>query len=88
LTRWKVTWTKTAQSYYSRMSTDHRKKVLKAIEELQADPFSPRNVKRLHGQLEGLCRYRVGKFRMLFRVIEDAREIRILAIASRGDVYT
>jgi len=87
LTRWKVTWTRTAQSYYSRMSEDYREKVRKAIQELEADPFSPAGVKRLHGEMEGLFRYRVGKFRMLFRVIEEAREVRILAIASRGDVY-
>jgi len=69
------------------MSQDYREKVRTAIEELEADPFSSASVRRLHGELEGLCRYRVGRFRVLFRVIEAAREIRILAIASRGDAY-
>ncbi|MFP3898535.1 MAG: type II toxin-antitoxin system RelE family toxin [Dehalococcoidia bacterium] len=87
MTRWKVTWTRTAQSSYLRMSKDYRQKVRKAVEELEADPFSSASVKRLHGGLEGLYRYRIGKFRMVFRVIEEAREVRILAMASRGDVY-
>ncbi len=87
MTPWRVTWTRTAQNYYSRMSKHHQAKAREAIHELETDPFSSRNVKRLHGDLEGLCRYRLGRFRMVFRVVEEEREVRILAIAGRGDVY-
>lgn len=84
---WTVTWTKTAENYCSRMDKTYRERVQEAIRELAKDPFSSQNVKRLHGELEGLYRYRVGRFRMVFRVLDDAREVRILAIASRGDAY-
>ena len=87
MTQWRVTWTRTAENYYLKMSTDYQMKAQKAIRELEAAPLSAKNVKRLHGELEGLYRYRVGKFRMVFRVIEKEREMCILAIASRGDVY-
>lgn len=87
MTPWRITWTRTAQSYYSRMSKQYQAKAREAIRELETDPFSSRNVKRLHGDLECLCRYRLGRFRMVFRVVEEDREVRILAIASRGDVY-
>lgn len=87
MTPWRITWTSTAQSYYSRMSKQYQAKAREAIHELETDPFSSRSVKRLHGDLEGLCRYRLGRFRMVFRVVEEDREVRILAIASRGDVY-
>ncbi len=84
---WKVTWTKSAHNYYQKMAKDYQQKVKKAVAELELDPFASKNVKRLHGELEGLCRYRIGKFRMIFRVIEQAGEVRILAIAARGAVY-
>ncbi len=62
------------------MSKQYQAKAQEAIHELETDPFSSRNVKRLHGDLEGLCRYRLGRFRMVFRVVEEKREVRILAI--------
>ncbi len=61
--------------------------VQQAVRELEADPFSSQNIRRLRGELEGLYRYRLGRFRMIFRILADAREVRILAIASRGDIY-
>lgn len=87
MTQWRVTWTKTAKNYYKRMEKEYQTKVQEAVRELEKDPFSPKNVKRLHGELENLYRYRVGRFRMVFRIVEEASEVRILAIASRGDIY-
>ena len=87
MTLWRVTWTKSAKNYYNRMEKEYQEGFQEAIKELETNPLSVKNVKRLHGQLEGLHRYRVGKFRMIFRVEEEVREIRVLAIASRGDVY-
>lgn len=88
MTEWKVTWTKSASNYYKKMTKDYQLKVHEAIKELKAAPFPSKNVKRLHGELEGLCRYRIGKFRMIFRIIEETKEVRILAIASRGNAYS
>lgn len=87
MTNWKVTWTRAARNYYEGMTKDYQRKVKQAVKELEIDPFSSKNVRRLHGELEGLCRYRIGKFRMIFRVLTEAEEVRILAIASRGDIY-
>lgn len=87
MTRWRVGWTATARNYYSRMGRQYQKQVKEAIQELERDPFACKNAKRLHGQLEGLYRYRVGKFRMIFRIVPEAGEVRILAVASRGDIY-
>ena len=87
MTRWRVTWASTAQSYYKRMGREYQEKVREAVKELETGPLSPKNVNRLHGELEGLYRYRVGKFRMIFRVLKEDGEVRILAIASRGDIY-
>jgi mRNA interferase RelE/StbE len=87
LTPWRITWTSSAKGYYSRMSEQTRERIDEAFLELEKNPFASGNVKRLHGQLEGLYRCRIGKFRMVFKVLEELGEVRILAIASRGDIY-
>ncbi len=87
MTSWKVTWTRAARNYYEGMIKDYQRKVKQAVKELEIDPFSSKNVRRLHGELEGLCRYRIGKFRMIFRVLPETKELRILALASRGNAY-
>ena len=69
------------------MDKRYQEQVIEAIRELEEDPFTCKNSKRLHGQLEGLYRYRIGKFRMIFKIVTETSEVRILAIASRGDIY-
>ena len=84
---WRVTWTATAKNYYSRMDKQSRERIGEALKEIGSDPLACKNAKRLHGRLEGLYRYRVGKFRMIFRILAEASEVRVLAIASRGNIY-
>ena len=48
---------------------------------------NPTTIKRLHGKLEGLFRYRVGRIRIVYSVDESARTIEIISIDDRGDVY-
>lgn len=87
MSRWKVTWTREACNYYSRMPAVQQEKFGEVVRKLGADPLAVKDAKRLHGKLEGFCRYRSGKLRMIYRLDEKAKEVRILAIASRGDVY-
>lgn len=87
MSQWRIVWTGSAENYYRRMEKAQQLKFQKAVRELETDPLASKNVKRLHGELRGLHRYRVGRFRMVFRVVEESREVRILAISSRGDIY-
>ncbi len=48
---------------------------------------NPNAIKRLHGRLEGLYRFRVGSLRIIYSVDEKNREIEVLTIDDRGDVY-
>ena len=48
----------------------------------------PRRVgKRLRGQLAGICSARRGTYRILYRVQESRREVVVLRIEHRSDVY-
>lgn len=48
---------------------------------------NPKTIKRLHGPLEGLYRYRIGRIRIVYSVDETARTIDIVNIDDRGDIY-
>ena len=49
--------------------------------------FEVNNVKRLSGPLSGRLRYRVGDWRVLYRIDEGPRCVVVLSIAHRREVY-
>lgn len=59
-------------------------RIIKAILALEKNPY-PRNVKRLQGR-EG-ARIRIGNFRILYLVKDSGKEIEVISIADREDVY-
>lgn len=50
-------------------------------ETYRSDPF----LKGSH--FKGLSRHRVGHFRIIYRVVEDDKEIRIIAVGYRKSIY-
>ena len=63
--------------------------VLQAIEEIRQHPTSPRGntIKRLTRDLEGMWRYRIGDFRLVYEPDDDRRVVCLLSISHRKDVY-
>jgi mRNA-degrading endonuclease RelE of RelBE toxin-antitoxin system len=53
---------------------------------LQEDPFGP-GTKKLEGELKKFRRIRTGAIRVVYSVDENKREVRIIAVLPRGDVY-
>ena len=45
------------------------------------------NIKRLSGKLTGRLRYRVGDWRVIYRIDDTARQVHVLVIAHRSEVY-
>ena len=63
--------------------------VLQAIEEIRQHPTSPRGntIKRLTRDLEGMWRYRIGDFRLVYEPDDDRRVVCLLSISHRKGVY-
>jgi len=59
------------------------KRLHRCFEQLRQDPFQHPNIKRLKGSLAGYYRYRLGDWRVVYRVEEDGRIVIILLIARR-----
>ncbi len=61
-------------------------KIKRAIESLVNFPDIP-SIKQMKYTIENRYRLRVGDYRVIFEVVEEQEQIRILKIAHRKDVY-
>ncbi len=75
---------KSAQKEISSLPKTEVKKILEAIMQLQEDPFGP-NCKKLSG--DDKYRKRVGRYRILYQIINDELVIFIVKGAHRKNVY-
>ncbi len=83
-----IEYSKKAAKYISGLDRPTKQRIQKAIEGLTEEP--PRgDIKALQGYTDGMRRLRVGKYRIIYKIMENG-EIRVLYIVnidSRGDVY-
>jgi len=71
---------------YEELSSIVRPRVGKSIKSLSTNP-RPLGCKKLSGKLEGVWRIRVGDFRVLYEIRDKTKEIVILTIGPRRQVY-
>lgn len=84
---YKIVLTKDAVKYYRKSDNKTKRQLNEAFSNLKANPINGANIKRLHGELTGLFRYRVANLRVVYKVEEQNVTIIVLAIGSRGDIY-
>jgi mRNA interferase RelE/StbE len=63
---------------------DIKRAVKSALRALRADPNAG---ERLHAELEGLWKYRVRRFRVVYRVDREKKIIDVLAVGQRRSIY-
>jgi mRNA interferase RelE/StbE len=61
-----------------------KSRVLKAVDELIRNPFLG---VRLRGELRGRWRWRVGKYRMIYRIDETSKLVVFLDVGLRKKIY-
>jgi len=76
-----------AQAFYAAAEQPLARKLAKCFKQLENDPRRHNNIKRLSGPLAGRSRYRVGDWRVLFRVEEAANRVVVLTVAHRSEIY-
>lgn len=86
---YQVEFSSIAEKYYARLTPRLRQSIKKELEELARleNIYEHRSVKRLTGELKNFFRLRVGKYRIVFAVIEETHTIAVVNVAPRGDVY-
>jgi len=69
---------------FRKLPQNVRDRILKAIDEIIASPFSG---VRLRDELEGRWRWRVGKHRIIYRIDQATRLVVFLDVGLRKSVY-
>ena len=82
-----VVLTKEALQVYIKAETSLARKLNRCFDNLAINPFSHPNIKKLSGTLRGRFRYRVGDWRVVYHIDEKIKQVIILVIAHRRDVY-
>ncbi len=63
------------------------RKLERCFSQLESDPFRHGNIKRLTRDLVGRFRFRVGDWRVIYRVDRSIGQVHVLVVAHRREVY-
>ncbi|MBP7902582.1 MAG: type II toxin-antitoxin system mRNA interferase toxin, RelE/StbE family [Spirochaetes bacterium] len=89
LNKYKIAETDT---FSSKISESKYNKIYKKIldyvyPQLRNNPFFGSNIKKLKGDFEGIYRYRIGNYRLFYKIESELILIIILDIDDRKDAY-
>ena len=79
--------TRDAQRFYQAADDPLVRKLNRCFDQLRREAHEHPNIKRLTGPLAGHWRYRVGDWRVVYRVDEDAQAVTVILITHRSRVY-
>jgi mRNA interferase RelE/StbE len=76
-----------AAAFFERADATLQKRIDRCCLQLKSDPFRHNNIKRLKGEFAGIYRFRIGEWRVMYRVDNQTRKVVIIDIGHRRDVY-
>jgi mRNA interferase RelE/StbE len=76
-----------AAAFFATADQPLARKLARSFAQLERNPRRHNNIKRLSGPLAGRFRYRIGDWRVIYRVDDDAKRVFVLAIAHRREIY-
>ena len=69
---------------FAKLPKDSKEQILKGLEKAASDPYTGL---RLHGKLEGLWKWRAGKYRVIYMIDEKESNVVFLDVGLRKSVY-
>lgn len=79
--------TKDAHRFYEKADSVLVKKINRCFDLLKKNPSDHQNIKPLKGPLAGHYRYRLGDWRVVYRIEEPKKQVVILFIVHRKNAY-
>ena len=76
-----------AQQFFASVQRPLASKLARCFAQLEREPRRHSSIRRLSGDFAGLLRYRVGDWRVIYRIIDATRQVHVLIIAHRRDIY-
>ena len=84
---YKVDLSAKAQEFYRKADRPLARKLARCFEQLEQEPRHHSNVKRLTGKLSRHYRYRVGDYRVIYRIDDRQHSVVVVKIAHRSEAY-
>ena len=76
-----------ASEFYAMADRPLALKLARCFRRLETEPDKGNNVKRLRGEWKGYLRYRIGDWRVIYRINTGDSLVYVVAIAHRREVY-
>ena len=83
---YEVRLTRDARTFYEAADNVLARRLNRCFDQLRQDPYAHPNITRLKGPFAGQWRYRVGDWRVIYRV-EDEQVVTVLLIVHRSKAY-
>jgi len=84
---YRILFTHSARRFFEQADAALQRRLQRCFERLQADPRRQPNIKPLKGRFAGHYRYRVGDYRVVYRIDDEDRVVVIVIISHRREVY-
>lgn len=85
---WKIEYARSVQKTVRKLDPQVQRRIREYMEQRVASLEDPREIgERLKGQLSGLWRYRVGDYRIVCRLQDEALVILVVRVGHRKEVY-
>lgn len=81
---WELEWTEAATDDVSRLDRPTRERIHQAMRRYAQTGHG--DIRRIHGR-EGEWGFRIGKWRVIYRYLQEDRIIRVLRVQPRGGAY-
>lgn len=76
-----------AEAFYRKSDQPLARKLARCFQQLEHDPRQHSNIKQLKGTLAGQYRYRVGDYRVIYRIVEQEQAVSVVKIVHRSEAY-
>jgi mRNA interferase RelE/StbE len=76
-----------ARAFYEKADKPLARRLARCFAHLERNPRQHNNIKRLSGDFSHCLRFRVGDWRVIYRIDDGAKKVLVLLIAHRRDVY-
>ena len=84
MTRYTIETTQKVKKQIGKLTPLTKFRIANSLENLASDPYKG---KMLKAQLKGLYSYRIGDYRIIYRIIKNQLIIQVIKVMHRRDVY-
>ena len=76
-----------AADFYAAADRPLALKLARCFQRLESNRRQSNNIKRLTGEWSGYLRYRVGDWRVIYRIEDSDNRVNVVAIGHRREIY-